>query len=87
MYTCTDGRGGGILSDGFRPFEDEASSLSIFLFFLNFFFGAPKNIYCFNNTIYGCDGGNRTRNIAVNTVPGALATELQPSQLSYNRHD
>ncbi len=34
----------------------------------NFFFGAPKkNIYCFNSTISGCDGGNRTRKIAVNT--------------------
>jgi hypothetical protein len=33
------------------------------MFFL-FLFGAPMNIYCFNSTVSGCDGGDQTRNIA-----------------------
>ncbi len=34
-------------------------------FFLLHFFGAPKSILYFTSTVSGCDGGNRTRNIAV----------------------
>jgi hypothetical protein len=39
---------------------------------------SPMSIYCFHCTVSGCDGGNRTRNIAVYTW--CLST------LSYNRH-
>ncbi len=43
------------------------------------FFGAPKNTWCFYNiTLSGCDGGDRTRNIALFT--------WSFSPLSYNRH-
>ncbi len=47
-------------------------------FFFFFFVGAPKSIFYFIATVSGCDCGNRTRNIAVNTW------RLKP--LSYSRH-
>jgi hypothetical protein len=53
--------------------------------FLLLFFCAPKSIYCFNSTISGCDGGNRTRNVAVDTwCLSPLSYNRHP--LSYNRH-
>jgi hypothetical protein len=39
---------------------------------------SPMSIYCFHCTVSGCDGGNRTRNIAVYT--------WRLSTLSYNCH-
>ncbi len=42
------------------------------------FFAVPKSIYCFYSTVSGCDGGKRTRNIAVYT--------WRFSPLSCNRH-
>jgi hypothetical protein len=49
-----------------------------YFFFYFFFFGSPKSISYFIAIVSGCDGGNRTRNIAVNTW------RLKP--LSYSRH-
>ncbi len=47
-------------------------------FYLQIMFGAPMSISYFIATVSGCDGGNRTRNTAVNTW------RLKP--LSYSRH-
>jgi hypothetical protein len=60
-----------------------------------FIFGAPRSISCFFCTLSGCDGGNRTRNIALAYWATAITLlsygrhliELRPSTLfSYGRH-
>jgi hypothetical protein len=53
-----------------------AMSRYILFFFFNFY--APKNIFCFNSTVSGCNGGNRIRYITLYT--------WRFSPLSYNRH-
>jgi hypothetical protein len=59
------------------------AAVSIYMYCI-YFFGAPKNIYCFNRTISGCDGGNRTRIIALNTWRSShWATTV--TLVSYNR--
>jgi hypothetical protein len=45
------------------------------------FFGAPKNIFYFNFTVSGCDGGHRTRNIHRSSK-----YIWRLSLLSYDRH-
>jgi hypothetical protein len=55
-----------------------ATHLKAYVFFVVVFFGAPKSISYFIATVSECDGGNRTRNIAVFTW------RLKP--LSYSRH-
>jgi hypothetical protein len=66
---------------GLFPFPVNTAQL---IFLVRVVFGAPKSFYCCNSTVSGCDGGNRTRNIAVYTW--RFSTLSTTVTLIYNHH-
>jgi hypothetical protein len=66
------------LSKGNIPEPKDGILQSVFTFLFFFFFELQRAFFYFLSTVSGCDGGNRTRNIAVYTWRISLR--------SYDRH-